>query len=86
MRIQLKPMPWAALARNEALLLHSRRYLPSYTVTDLLLRWQAAARTSLALRAFNVFDKRYYDTAYYTPTQWLAGPSRRVELVLDQRF
>ncbi|QJD98974.1 TonB-dependent receptor [Massilia forsythiae] len=60
--------------------------MPSYTVTDLLLRWQAAARTSLALRAFNVFDKRYYDTAYYTPTQWLAGPSRRVELVLDQRF
>jgi len=33
-----------------------------------------------------VFDKRYYSTAYYTPTQWLVGPDRRVELVLDHRF
>jgi len=60
--------------------------MPSYTTTDLSLRWKAAERTTLALRGFNVFDKRYYATAYYTPTQWLAGPDRRVELVLDHRF
>jgi len=60
--------------------------MPSYTTTDLSLRWKATAQTSLALRGFNVFDKRYYSTAYYTPTQWLVGPDRRVELVLDHRF
>ena len=60
--------------------------MPAYTTTDLALRYQATPRTSLALRGFNVFDKRYYSTAYYTPTQWLVGPDRRVELVLDHRF
>jgi len=60
--------------------------MPSYTTVDASLRWKASPRTSLTLRGFNVFDKRYYATAYYTPTQWLVGPDRRVELVLDHRF
>ena len=60
--------------------------MPSYTTVDASLRWKASPKTSLALRGFNVFDKRYFATAYYTPTQWLAGPDRRVELVLDHRF
>jgi len=60
--------------------------MPAYTTTDLSLRWRATPQTSLALRGFNVFDKRYYATAYYTPTQWLVGADRRVELVLDHRF
>lgn len=60
--------------------------LPSYSTTDLLLRWKAAPRTTLTLRGVNVFDKCYYATAYYTPTQWLMGPDRRVELALNQRF
>ncbi len=60
--------------------------MPSYTTVDASLRWKASPRTSLTLRGFNVFDKRYFATAYYTPTQWLAGPDRRVELVLDHRF
>jgi iron complex outermembrane receptor protein len=60
--------------------------LPGYSTTDLLLRWQAAPRTTLTLRAVNVFDRLYYATAYYTPTQWLVGPGRRVELALNQRF
>jgi len=60
--------------------------MASYTTTDLSLRWKAAPRTTLTLRGFNVFDKRYFATAYYTPTQWLVGPDRRVELVLDHRF
>ncbi|WP_312511923.1 TonB-dependent receptor [Massilia sp.] len=60
--------------------------MPAYSTTDLSLRWKAAPRTTLVLRASNLFDKRYYATAYYTPTQWLVGPDRRVELVLNQRF
>jgi len=60
--------------------------MPAYTTTDLLLRWKAAPRTTVTLRGANVFDKRYYATAYYTPTQWLVGADRRVELVLNQRF
>ncbi|WP_229515649.1 TonB-dependent siderophore receptor, partial [Massilia sp. CFBP 13647] len=51
--------------------------MASYTTTDLSLRWKAAPRTTLTLRGFNVFDKRYFATAYYTPTQWLVGPDRR---------
>lgn len=60
--------------------------MPSYTTTDLALRWKAASQTSVTLRVANAFDKRYYATAYYTPTQWLVGPDRRAELVLDHRF
>lgn len=60
--------------------------MPSYTTTDLSLRWKVTSQTSLTLHGTNVFDKRYYQTAYYTPTQWLVGPDRRVELVLDHRF
>jgi iron complex outermembrane receptor protein len=60
--------------------------MPSYGTTDLALRWKAASQTSLTLRVANAFDKRYYATAYYTPTQWLVGPDRRAELVLDHRF
>jgi len=64
----------------------NRLRMPAYSTTDLLLRWRAAPRTTLTLRGANVFDKRYYATAYYTPTQWLVGADRRVELVLNQRF
>ena len=60
--------------------------MPAYSTTDLQLRWKAAPRTTVTLRGMNVFDERYYATAYYTPTQWLVGPDRRVELVLHQRF
>lgn len=60
--------------------------MPSTTTVDASLRWKASAQTSLTLRGFNVVDKRYFATAYYTPTQWLIGPDRRVELALDHRF
>ncbi|WP_296943020.1 TonB-dependent siderophore receptor [uncultured Massilia sp.] len=64
----------------------NRLRMPAYTTADLSLRWKLAAQTSLTLHGANLFDKRYYATAYYTPTQWLVGPDRRVELVLDHRF
>lgn len=60
--------------------------MPAYTVTDLSLRWQAAPRTSVMLRAANVFDKRYFTTAYYMPEQWFYGPDRKIDLVVNHRF
>jgi iron complex outermembrane receptor protein len=50
------------------------------------LRWNASADTTITLHGFNVFDKRYYTTAYYTDTQWLVGADRRFELTLQHRF
>lgn len=60
--------------------------LPSYTTTDLALRWDVGKDTAITARGFNVFDKAYFTTAYYTPTQWLYGPGRRLELTLSHRF
>ncbi|WP_397475121.1 TonB-dependent receptor [Pusillimonas sp.] len=60
--------------------------LPSYTSTDLALRWQASKQTTLTARGYNVFDRPYFTTAYYTATQWLYGPGRRFELTLNHRF
>lgn len=60
--------------------------LPSYTTADMALRWDVAADTTLTLHGFNVFDKRYYTTAYYNSTQWLVGADRRFELTLQHRF
>ncbi|CDG83148.1 TonB-dependent receptor [Janthinobacterium agaricidamnosum] len=60
--------------------------MPSYSTTDLALRWQLAAATSLTLRGYNVFNQRYAETAYYNQTQWLLGADRRAELQLNHRF
>ncbi len=60
--------------------------LPSYTTTDLALRWDVNKDTAITARGFNVFDRAYFTTAYYTNTQWFYGPSRRFELTLNHRF
>lgn len=60
--------------------------LPSYTTTDLALRWRLDKDTTLTARGYNVFDKAYFTTAYYTPTQWLYGSGRRFELTFNHRF
>lgn len=60
--------------------------LPSYTTTDLALRWELNQQTTLTLRGFNVFDKAYFTSAYYFSEQWLYGADRRFELVLNHRF
>lgn len=60
--------------------------LPSYTTTDLALRWDVNKDTAITARGFNIFDRAYFTTAYYTNTQWLYGPSRRFELTLNHRF
>ena len=60
--------------------------LPSYAVTDASLRWKLSADSNLTLRVANVFDKRYFTTAYYTPTQWFYGQDRRVDVIVNHRF
>lgn len=60
--------------------------LPAYTTTDLALQWRAAPATTLTLRGFNVFDKHYFSTAYYSTNQWFVGEGRRVELTVNHRF
>ncbi|WP_438860977.1 TonB-dependent siderophore receptor [Achromobacter animicus] len=60
--------------------------LPSYTTTDLALRWDVNKDTAITARGFNVFDRAYFTTAYYTNTQWMYGPRRRFELTLNHRF
>ncbi|RZL60927.1 MAG: TonB-dependent receptor, partial [Variovorax sp.] len=60
--------------------------LPAYTTFDLALQWRATPDTTVTLRGFNVGDKKYFTTAYYTTTQWFVGEGRRVELALNHRF
>ena len=60
--------------------------LPSYAVTDASLRWKLSAGTNVSLRVANVFDKRYFTTAYYTPTQWFYGQDRRADIIVNHRF
>lgn len=60
--------------------------LPGYAVTDLSLRWRLADRTTVTVRAANVFDKRYFTTAYYSPDQWFVGSDRKLDLIVNHRF
>jgi iron complex outermembrane receptor protein len=60
--------------------------MPSYTTTDLALQWQATPDTRVALRGLNIFDKQYFNTAYYNATQWFSGPGRQVELTVHHQF
>lgn len=60
--------------------------LPGYATTDLGLRWDISRDTTLTARGYNIFDKAYFTSAYYSQTQWLYGPGRRFELTLHHRF
>ncbi|GAA5231713.1 TonB-dependent receptor [Verticiella sediminum] len=60
--------------------------LPSYTTLDLALRWDLNRGTAITARGYNVLDRAYFTTAYYTDTQWLYGPGRRFELTLNHRY
>jgi len=60
--------------------------LPSYTSADVALRWKVTKQTTISAHGYNVFDRPYFTTAYYTTTQWLYGPGRRFELTLNHRF
>jgi iron complex outermembrane receptor protein len=60
--------------------------LPAYTTVDLSVRWKATPDTTLSLRGFNVLDRLYYSSYYYSASQWLVGEGRRVELSVHHRF
>lgn len=60
--------------------------MPAYTTTDLALQWKATRDTTLTLRGYNVFDKQYFTTAYYSGTQWFNGPGRQIEMTVNHRF
>lgn len=60
--------------------------LPAYTTVDLSVRWKATPDTTLALRGFNVLDRLYYSSYYYSASQWLVGEGRSVELSVHHRF
>jgi iron complex outermembrane receptor protein len=60
--------------------------MPAYTTTDLALQWKATRDTTLTLRAYNVFDRQYFTTAYYSGTQWFNGPGRQIQLTAHHRF
>lgn len=60
--------------------------LPAYATVDLALQWQPSRLTTVHARVFNLLDKHYAITSYYTPTQWLHGPGRRFEISVHQHF
>jgi iron complex outermembrane receptor protein len=60
--------------------------LPAYTTVDLALQWRASPDTTVTLRGYNVFDKYYFSTAYYTTSQWFVGEGRRFQVTLNHRF
>ncbi len=64
----------------------NRLEMAGYTTTNLALQWEPRRDLTLALRAFNLFDRKYAETAYYNQTQWLLGEGRRVELSANYRF
>ena len=61
------------------------RLLPSYTLTDVGLRWAFAEGLSASLRARNLFDK-VYPRATYGATQWVLGDPRNVEFTISAAF
>ena len=59
--------------------------LPAYTVVNGGLRWKPDARTTFALRIYNLFNTVYATSAPY-PGQWLLGMPRTAELSMNVKF
>lgn len=57
---------------------------PGYTVVNAGVQWKPDARTTMALRVYNLFDT-IYATGGPT-TQWLLGMPRTAELSLNVKF
>lgn len=58
---------------------------PSYALVNAGLRWTPDARTTVALRVYNLFDKAYAESSPYT-NQWLLGRPRTAELSVNVKF
>ena len=41
---------------------------------------------TITARAYNVFNRRFVQSAYYNETQYLLGNDRRLEVVANYRF
>lgn len=63
---------------------NSRR-LPSYTLTDLGLRWAFAEGISASVRGRNLFNE-VYPRATYGASQWVLGDPRTVEVTINAAF
>ncbi|KVN30564.1 TonB-dependent receptor [Burkholderia pyrrocinia] len=64
----------------------NRVSIPSYTLFDASLRWQATSRTDFALYLRNLANRTYAVTTSNGGEQWLLGPSRSAQLVATMRF
>ncbi|KWZ45253.1 TonB-dependent receptor [Burkholderia savannae] len=60
--------------------------VPSYTVFDASLAWQATRDVDVALYARNLANRTYAASTSNGGAQWLLGPSRSAELVATLRF
>jgi iron complex outermembrane receptor protein len=61
------------------------RRIPSYTVTDIGIRWQFVEQASLGVRVRNLFDETYVRSTYGA-TQWVLGDPRAVEASINVAF
>ncbi len=57
---------------------------PGYTLVNAGVQWKPDAKTTMALRVYNLFDT-IYATGGPT-TQWLLGMPRTAELSLNVKF
>lgn len=64
----------------------NRNELPSYTVVDATLSWQALRNTTLGLQLNNLFDRQYAQSQYNASQQWILGEPRSFFVTADYTF
>ncbi|CAI8886761.1 iron complex outermembrane recepter protein [Pseudomonas sp. IT-93MI4] len=64
----------------------NRNELPSYTVVDATLSWQALRNTTLGLQLNNLFDRQYAQSQYNDGQQWILGEPRSFFVTADYTF
>lgn len=64
----------------------NRNQLPSYTVVDANISWQALRNTTLGLQLNNLFDRQYAQSQYNDGQQWILGEPRSFFVTADYRF
>lgn len=64
----------------------NRNELPSYTVVDATMSWQALRNTTLGLQVNNLFDRRYAQSQYNGGQQWILGEPRSFFVTADYTF
>lgn len=60
--------------------------LPSYTIVDAGLHWDATSQWAIDLRLSNVLDKFYAYTSTNNGGQWIPGAPREVDLAVTAKF